>query len=43
MNRENAIGLADMLLEGGDQERGRLLLEAILAQTRHEIEREGTS
>ena len=41
LNRENAIGLADMLLEVGDQERGRLLLEAILAQTRYEIERKG--
>jgi hypothetical protein len=30
-----------MLLEVGDQERGRLLLEAILAQTRYEIERKG--
>ena len=41
LNRENAIGLADMLLEAGDQGRGRLLLEAILAQTRYEIERKG--
>jgi adenylate cyclase len=39
--RETAIGLADMLLEGGDRERGRLLLEAILSQMRHEIERGG--
>ena len=30
-----------MLLEGGDKERGRLLLEAILSQMRHEIERGG--
>jgi hypothetical protein len=36
--RETAIGLADMLLEGGDQERGRLLLDAILSQMRQEIE-----
>ena len=41
VNRENAIGFADMLLEVGDQERGRLLLEAILSQTRDEIERKG--
>jgi len=41
VNRENAIGLADLLLRAGDQERGRLLLEAILSRTRHEIERGG--
>ena len=39
--RENAIGLADLLLRAGDQERGGLLLEAILSRTRHEIERGG--
>ena len=39
--REAAIGLADLLLEAGERQRGERLLDEILSRMRDELERQG--